>query len=81
MSNGSKPSFKKDFLYCVKVWTFLILPLGFFITIVQLWGTQVPLKYYPILFLKASIPVWIISIFLTGLALGWRYIYRKKGRE
>ena len=73
-------AYKKGAWSLIKIWLLVFLFIGLSVTIVQLWGTGVPIKQYPIIFLKAvlSIPMLILFFCVAILPIGWSLWWRRK---
>lgn len=77
-----KNDFRTGLISISKIWGVVFLIVAFFITIIQLWGTQIPIEYYPYLFLKLIINPFFLAlyVFVVGLPVMWSLWLRHRER-
>ena len=79
-------SLKQEAFFLIKTWLLVFIFIGAVVTIVQLWGTEIPIKYYPWVFFKAiTHPIFVVFFLvvvgapiLFAFLLEWRKSRRRK---
>ncbi|WP_375201166.1 hypothetical protein [Hyphococcus sp.] len=75
--------FRKSAWSLLKIWVLVFLFIGLCVSIIQLWGTEVPIAYYPVIFMRAmlSLPVLALFFIVAILPIGVAYWRRRTSAE